>query len=191
MDLHALRADTIRKTGVYKARYLITGLLFDRTFRPIITMRLCQASGKSKYLGRVAHLFFRLLHRWACQKAGIDFSWNTTIGPGFTINHGWGMVVNRQAIIGKNVTLFNGVTIGRRDRIARDGKRQIEYPVIEDEVWVGPHATIAGGVTVGRGSRIAAGAFVIESVPAYSTVVGNPGTIVKSNTVPDVHNPAP
>lgn len=65
------------------------------------------------------------------------------------------------------------------------------YPVLEDEVWVGPHAIIVGDVTVGRGSRIAGGAFVTESVPPYSVVIGNPAVIVKNNCTPDVMFPAP
>jgi serine O-acetyltransferase len=99
--------------------------------------------------------------------------------------------MNPNAVIGKNVTFFNGVTLGQRDRISQDGTRTTGYPVIEDEVWIGPHAIIVGGVIIGRGSRIAGGSFVVESVPPYSTVMGNPAVVVKSGSHPDVHNPAP
>lgn len=99
--------------------------------------------------------------------------------------------MNRGARIGNNVTLFHGATLGRRDRISHDGERFTEYPVLEDEVWVGPHAIIVGGVIIGHGSRIAGGAFVTSSIPPYSIVSGNPASIVKSNCVPDVTNPAP
>ncbi len=101
------------------------------------------------------------------------------------------MVVNVHARFGRNVTLFNGVTIGQRDRVAKDGTRSTEFPIIEDEVWIGPNATIVGGVVIGRGSRIAAGAFVTETIPPYSIVVGNPAKVVRSNCTPDVGNPAP
>jgi serine O-acetyltransferase len=121
----------------------------------------------------------------------MDFSWNTKIGGGVAITHGWGIVINQHAVIGRNVTIFHGVTLGRRDRIASDGTRLTEYPVIEDEVWVGPHAIIIGGVTIGRGSRIAGGAFVTQSVPAYSIVAGNPSSIINSDCTPDVMNLAP
>ncbi|MBL7735991.1 MAG: serine acetyltransferase [Chitinophagaceae bacterium] len=191
MSLSALRSDTIRKNGVYKKRYLLKGYLFDRTFRPLITLRLCQATGKAGYPGKLAHVFFRVLHRWACHSAGIDLPWTTSIAPGFIIVHGWGIVVNGRAVIGRNVTFFHGVTLGQRDRIAKDGTRTVGYPVIEDEVWVGPHAVIVGGLVIGRGSRIAAGAFVTESIPPYSVVAGNPAAIVKSGATPDVYNPAP
>lgn len=101
------------------------------------------------------------------------------------------MVVNPGVRIGKNVTLFHGVTLGRRDRISREGERITQYPILEDKVWVGPHAIIVGGITIGQGSRIAGGAFVTESVPPYSVVSGNPAIVVKSNCTPDVMNPAP
>lgn len=191
MSFTALKADTIRKRGKYKFRYVISGYLTDRTYKPIVTFRLCQWTSKSKFLGKLFHYYFRWLHKMACNRAGIDFPWKTKIGGGFTITHGWGMVMNGNAIIGRNVTIFNGVTLGQRDRIGTNGVRFTEYPVLEDEVWVGPHAIIVGGITIGRGSRIGGGAFVTESIPPYSTVAGNPAVIVRSNSMPDVHNPAP
>ncbi|MEQ1557801.1 MAG: serine acetyltransferase [Methyloglobulus sp.] len=134
---------------------------------------------------------FKILHRVSTQLAGMDFSWRTKIGAGFIITHGWGLVVNENSHIGKNVTLFHGVTLGQNGRKGTDGKITIGYPILEDEVWVGPNAVIVGGVTIGRGSRIAAGAFVTESLPPYSLVSGNPAKIIKPNCKPDVDNPAP
>lgn len=191
MNLNPLKADTIRKKGNYKFRYVISGYFTDRTYRPMVTMRLCQATRNAKLTGKLAHLFFRWLHRRACNRAGIDLPWRTNIQGGFALTHGWGVVINVRAEIGKNVTFFNGVTLGKRERIAKDGQRSNEYPVIEDEVWVGPHAIIVGGVTIGRGSRIGGGAFVTQDIPPYSTVVGNPAEIVKTGAPPDVKNPAP
>ena len=133
----------------------------------------------------------RIIHRLATHFACVDFSWRTMIGTGIAVTHGWGLVVNSGTRIGNNVTLFHGVTLGRRDFISPDGSRATEYPVIEDEVWIGPHAIIVGGVTIGRGSRIAGGAFVAIGIPPYSVVSGNPSSIVKENCTPDVMNPAP
>lgn len=188
--LKALKADTIRKKGSYKFRYVLSLYLLDRTYRPMVTLRLCQATSGSA-LALPLHWMFRLMHRGTCHRAGIDLPWKTRIAGGFSLTHGWGVVVNPNAIIGKNVTFFNGVTLGQRDKIAKDGSRFTEYPTIEDEVWVGPHAMIVGGVVIGKGSRIAGGAFVTESIPPYSTVVGNPASIVKTGSHPDVKFPAP
>lgn len=191
MNLSALEADTHREYGTFSWTKLVKGALTRRTFRVIVTARLCRAVAESRGLIRVLLLPLRLLHRMATHSAGVDFPWQTSVGAGLAITHGWGLVVNPGATIGSNVTLFHGVTLGRRDRIAPDGTRITGYPVLEDEVWVGPHAIIVGAVTVGRGSRIGGGAFVTESIPPYSIVSGNPASIVKENCVPDVMNPAP
>jgi serine O-acetyltransferase len=191
VDLSALKADTHRQYGTFSWMNLVKGALTYRTFRVVVTMRLCQAVSGSRGPVRVLLLPMKLLHRIAGQLAAVDFPWQTRVGAGLAITHGWGLVVNSGATIGGNVTLFHGVTLGRRDRIGADGTRITEYPVLEDEVWVGPHAIVVGGVTVGRGSRIGGGAFVAESIPPYSIVSGNPASIVKRDCVPDVMNPAP
>ena len=187
----ALKADTWRQYGSFSWRGLIVGALTRRTFRPVITMRLCQGAASSGGILRLALPVFKVLHRLATQLAGMDLPWSADIGPGVALTHGWGLVVTPGARIGKNVTLFHGVTLGLRLRIARDGRQREEYPVLEDDVWVGPHAIIVGEVTIGRGSRIAGGAFVTESIPPHSIVAGNPATIVKSDCAADVSNPAP
>lgn len=187
----ALKADTFRQYGKFSWRCLLSGVVSRRTFRVVVTMRLCQMAYSSRGSLRIFLLPFRMFHRLSTQLAGLDLSWRTDIQPGLAITHGWGLVVNPSARIGKNVTLFHGVTLGKRSRIARDGGRLVEYPVLEDEVWVGPHAIIVGGVIIGRGSRIAGGAFVTESVPPRSIVSGNPAVIIKSDCVPDVSFPAP
>lgn len=187
----ALKADTHRQYGRYTLGSLLRGALVNRTFRVVVTMRLCQGAAASSGLFRAVLPFFQLLHRMATHKAAMDLSWRTQIGGGVALTHGWGLVVNQGVRLGRNVTLFHGVTLGRRDRISQHGERMTEYPVLEDQVWVGPHAVIVGGVTIGEGSRIAGGAFVTHSVPPYSVVSGNPSVIVKSNCTPDVTNPAP
>jgi serine O-acetyltransferase len=187
----ALKADAWRQYGRFGWGALLGGALARRTFRVLVTMRLCQAAAASRGIGRLVLAPLKLLHRLAAHAAGMDLPWSVDIGPGLLLLHGWGLVISPGARIGANVTLFHGVTIGLRVRIARDGRRTEAYPTIEDEVWVGPHVTIVGGITIGRGSRIAAGAFVTEDVPPFSTVVGNPAAIVKRGCAPDVSNPVP
>lgn len=191
MTLNELKSDTHRQYGQFSWGHLVKGAITNRTFRVVVTMRLCQTAAAEPGLLRLALIPLKIMHRLSTHLAAVDFSWRTKVGAGIAITHGWGLVVNPGAKIGNNVTLFHGVTLGRRDRISPDGNRQTEHPVIEDEVWIGPHAIIVGGVTIGRGSRIAGGAFVTESVPPYSIVSGNPSTIVKANCTPDVMNPAP
>ncbi|WP_081423395.1 serine acetyltransferase [Methylococcus capsulatus] len=187
----ALKADTYRQYGRFSYGLLLRGIFTKRTFRVAVTMRICQGLAESYGFFKLFLPIFQLLHRFATHSAAMDLSWRTDIGAGIALTHGWGLVVTSKAKIGNNVTLFHGVTLGSRDRISRNGERLSEYPILEDEVWVGPHAIIIGGVTIGRGSRIAGGAFVMESVPPYSVVAGNPSAIVKCNCTPDVMNRAP
>lgn len=187
----ALEADTHRQYGRYSRKLLLQGALTRRTFRVIVTLRLCQASAQAGGLLRAALPVFKLLHHLAAHRATVDLPWQTEIEGGVALTHAWGLVVNGSARIGRNVTLFHGVTLGRRDRLTAEGVRVTESPVIEDEVWLGPHAIVVGGVTIGRGSRILGGAFVTESIPPHSVVSGNPAAIVKSGCKPDVFNPVP
>lgn len=186
--MHALKADTYRVFGRLNWWLPLKGMLLHQTLRVMISVRLCQAAQRQPTLLRWLLLPpARLLHRLACQLAGIELPWRTRIAPGVALTHGRGIVVNVNSQIGRNVTLMHGVTLGQRDAIGKDGSRLTRYPVIEDDVWIGPHAIVVG-VTVGKGSRIAGGAYVYQDVPAYCVVLGNPGKIVKTNCTPDVEN---
>jgi serine O-acetyltransferase len=164
-------------------------VLRERTFRPVLTLRLCQAAAGTPR-GRMLLPALMVLHRIATARAAVDLPWRTRIGPGFRLFHGWSAVVNPAARIGANVSLFHGVTLGQGDRIGVDGARTTGYPVIEDEVWIGPGAAVLGGVLVGRGSRIAAGAVVIRDVEPGCMVAGNPAAVVRADVPADVLNPA-
>jgi putative colanic acid biosynthesis acetyltransferase WcaB len=102
---------------------------------------------------------------------GIELRPKTRVGPGLTIFHGTGLVVNDHALIGARVTLRNGVVIGHK----RPGE---QAPFIRDGVDVGAAALVIGPVTVGAEARIGAGAVVVRDVPAGDTVVGNPARSV-------------
>jgi serine O-acetyltransferase len=153
-------------------------------------MRLCQEAADlhSGIARTAAGVVARVLHRWASGSAGLDLTWSTSIGGGFLVTHGWGLVISPHARIGRNVTVFNGVTIGQKDDIGEDGARRTSYPTIEDDVWVGPHAVIVGGVTVHRGSRVAPQTVVHNDVPAHSIVAGNPMRVVREDAPLDVIN---
>ncbi|QKJ66856.1 serine acetyltransferase [Deefgea piscis] len=190
-SLSNLKCDTFRVFGCFGLFKLIKGFFLYRTFRPIVTLRLCQFFNSGNLFFRSVLPLFIVLHRFCTGLAGIDLSWRTHINGGFIFTHGWGAVINEMAVIGRNVTIFHGVTIGRLDKINSLGDRVTAYPIIEDDVWIGPHSIIVGGVRIGKGSRIAGGAFVNFDVPAYSVVSGNPGVITKSNCIPDVYNRVP
>lgn len=187
--MDALKADTHREFGRFSWPLVARGVALRQAYRVLVTLRCCQAAQQSRPAIRWLVLTpARILHRLACQWAGIELPWPTVVAPGLALTHGRGIVVNAGARIGSNVTLFHGVTLGQRDHIDSEGRRFTTYPVIEDDVWIGPHAIVVGGVTIGKGSRIAGGAYVFESVPPYCVVLGNPGKIVKHDCTPDVAN---
>ncbi|MBQ2114718.1 MAG: serine acetyltransferase, partial [Selenomonadales bacterium] len=95
------------------------------------------------------------------------------IGEGLFIDHGTGIVIGETAEIGKNVTLYQGVTLGGTGK--EKGKR---HPTIGDNVVVASGAKVLGSFTVGEHAKIGAGSVVLKEVPPYATVVGIPGKIV-------------
>lgn len=182
-------SDTYRsygKTGVFTT---MKGFIVNRHFRAIISLRMCQKSHQqAKIIKLLTFPLARVIHKISTNLACIDLPWETNIGYGFIITHGWGLVITPNATIGNNVTIFHGATIGRRDSVSSDGTIIMGFPTIEDSVWIGPNAIIVGNITIGKGSKIAAGAFVTESCPPYSLILGNPSQIVKINCQPDVPN---
>ncbi|MDZ4654320.1 MAG: serine O-acetyltransferase [Coriobacteriia bacterium] len=115
----------------------------------------------------------RAISQWVRHRTGIEIHPGATIGEGFFIDHGMGVVIGETTIIGRNVTLYQGVTLGGTGK--ERGKR---HPTIEDNVVVGVGATVLGNITAGRGSKVGAGAVVINDVPPNCTVVGIPGRVV-------------
>jgi len=95
------------------------------------------------------------------------------IGKGFFIDHGAGVVIGETTEIGKNVTIFQGVTLGGTGK--EKGKR---HPTIGNDVVIGAGAIILGAIEIGDNARVGAGSVVTKSVPPNSTVVGNPARIV-------------
>ena len=131
---------------------------------------------------RLAHKLFLKKHyfwaRWISQKAarktGIEIHPGATIGKGLFIDHGSGVIIGETAIVGDNVTLYQGVTLGGTGK--EQGKR---HPTLQDNVMVSAGAKIIGSFTIGENSKIGAGSVVLEEVPPNCTVVGVPGRIVK------------
>lgn len=168
---------------------LLRALRRDRVFRVIFTSRICQSHTHGKTGSTILGKAIRRLHRWTTERAGMDFPWEAQTGPGLAIVHGWGIVISPDAIIGSNVTIFHGTTIGRKDDISVDGTRTVGgSPIIESDVWIGPHVLILGGVRVGEGSRVGGGSVVTKDVPPRSLVIGNPARVVQEGTPPDTPN---
>ena len=135
---------------------------------------------------RVAHWLYQHKHyflaRWYSQrtvrKTGIEIHPGATIGKGLFIDHGNGVIIGETAIIGDNVTLYQGVTVGGTGK--EKGKR---HPTLGDNVMISAGAKVLGSFTVGENSKIGAGSVVLKEVPPNSTVVGVPGIVVKRDNV--------
>ena len=133
---------------------------------------------------RLAHKLYKKGHyfwaRWISQRAvrktGIEIHPGAEIGENLFIDHGNGVIIGETAIVGNNVTLYQGVTLGGTGK--EHGKR---HPTVGDNVMISAGAKVLGSFTIGENSKIGAGSVVLEEVPPNCTVVGVPGRIVKRN----------
>ena len=129
------------------------------------------------YLKR--HYFLaRYISQRGVRKTGIEIHPGAKIGKGFFIDHGNGVIIGETAVIGDNVTLYQGVTLGGTGK--EHGKR---HPTIGNNVMISAGAKVLGSFTIGDNSKIGAGSVVLSEVPPNSTVVGVPGRVVKRNNV--------
>ena len=125
------------------------------------------------YQNKRCHFFTRLLLRRYSFKTGIQIGWHSTIGEGLVLVHCGCVAVNNEVVIGKNCTIYQGVTIGMEFRGKRKGN-----PVIGDNVWIGSNACVVGNITIGDDVLIAPLTYVNFDVPSHSIVLGNPGKII-------------
>ncbi len=131
---------------------------------------------------RVAHALWRrgipvlprLIAHFGRFVTGIEIHPGAQIGGGFFIDHGMGVVIGETTEIGREVTLFQGVTLGGTGK--GRGKR---HPTLGDRVVIGAGAKVLGGITIGEGARIGANSVVLRPVPPNATVVGIPGKVIR------------
>ena len=109
---------------------------------------------------------------------GIEIHPGATLGRRVFIDHGMGVIIGETAVVGNNVTIFQGVTLGGTGK--ESGKR---HPNIGEWATLGVGSAVLGNVTIGARTKVGAGAVVFDNVPADATVVGIPGRIVKQNGI--------
>ncbi|MDF2568871.1 MAG: cysE 1 [Sporomusa sp.] len=153
----------------------------DPAARSVLEVLLCYPGLHAIWLYRISNYLFKrgwvLLPRMICYfnrlLTGVDVHPGATIGEGLFIDHATGVVIGETCIIGNNVTLYQGVTLGGTGK--EKGKR---HPTIGNNVVVASGAKVLGSFTVGDNSKIGAGSVVLREVPPNSTVVGIPGKVV-------------
>lgn len=171
----------------------------DPAARSAIEILLLYPGLKAIRLHRVAKWFYdrkmffaaRWISQRASKKTGIEIHPAVQIGKRFFIDHGTGVVIGETAVIGDDVTVYQGVTLGGTGKDT--GKR---HPTIGNNVMIGAGAKVLGPLTIGNNSKIASGAVVLSDIPPNSTAVGVPARVVrrdgiKLDDLDQVHIPDP
>ncbi|WP_083404816.1 serine O-acetyltransferase EpsC [Curtobacterium sp. MCBA15_003] len=165
-DLAAARRGDPAARGDLENAIVYSGLHAIWVYR--LTHRLWTAQGLpgSRFAARVLGQLARSL-------TGIEIHPGARIGRRFFIDHGMGVVIGETAVIGEDVLVFHGVTLGGR---GGDSPRARRHPVVGDRVVLGAGCSLIGGITVGSDSVVGAGTVVTKDVPAGSVVTGVAGT---------------
>ena len=153
----------------------------DPAAKSVLEVVLCYSGLHAIWLHRISHALFtrgwivsaRLVSNFCRFLTGIEIHPGATIGDGLFIDHGTGIVIGETAELGKNVTLYQGVTLGGTGK--EKGKR---HPTIGNNVVVATGAKVLGSFKVGDHAKIGAGSVVLKEVPPHATVVGIPGRVV-------------
>ena len=156
----------------------------DPAARSQLEVLLCYPGLWAVWMHRVSHRLwgakFYLPARFLSQVArfftGVDIHPGAQLGRRLFIDHATGVVIGETAIVGDDVTMYQGVTLGGTGK--QHGKR---HPTVCDSVFIGNNANVLGNVTIGENSRVGAGSVVLSDVPPNSTVVGVPAHIVYRN----------
>lgn len=154
----------------------------DPAAKSVWEVLLCYPGLHAIWVHRVTHRLYRwgwylparILSQWARFLTGVEIHPGAVLGEGLFIDHGMGVVIGETTEVGRDVTLYQGVTLGGTGK--EKGKR---HPTVEDGVVIAAGAKVLGNIVVGAHSRIGAGAVVVKPVPPDCTVVGVPGRIVR------------
>ncbi|MBR3805017.1 MAG: serine O-acetyltransferase [Clostridia bacterium] len=157
----------------------------DPAARTRFEVRHTYSGIKALIMHRRANFFYRhgwkFLARYISQKAkrktGIEIHPAATIAPGVFIDHGAGVVIGETAVVEEGVVIYQGVTLGGTGK--DKGKKR--HPTVKKGSVISAGAKVLGGITVNEYCKIGASSVVLQDVPAYSTVVGIPGKVIKTN----------
>ena len=163
--------DTYRKNDPASRTYIETLLCYPG-LHAIFLHRLSNLiwKVKLKLLARLSSHFTRFI-------TGIEIHPGATIGENLFIDHGMGIVIGETSVIGNNVCLYQGVTLGGVRQVK--GKR---HPTLSDNVVIGAGAKILGPIKIGKNSKVGANSVVTKNIPANTTVIGIPGRVIDHNS---------
>lgn len=158
--------DLYRQSGSRSKGSFFLNFVKSHGFRFLVFFRLSKTKGLTYFIARF------MLHRMK-RKYGLEIGWTVDIKSGLRLEHPFNITINSQAKIGKNVTIYKGVTIGSQLRGQRAG-----VPQIGNNVFLGVNASVFGGIEIGDNVLIAANSYVNNDVPSNSIVIGNPSKII-------------
>lgn len=145
----------------------------NRLLRPI-EIKYLYVFRKAKESSNIfSRIYYKLKLRRISMKSQIQIPVGTEIGEGFYIGHSGRIIINPDAILGKNINIATGVTIGQENRGKRKGS-----PIIGDNCWIGTNAVIVGNIKIGSDVLIAPLSYVNFDIPDHSIVIGNPARII-------------
>lgn len=153
----------------------------DPAAKSALEVLLCYPGVHAILIHRIAHRFYRrgfyvisrMLSHFARGMTGIEIHPGAQIGRRFFIDHGMGVVIGETAVIGDDVLLYQGVTLGGTGH-----EKEKRHPTLGNHVVVGSGAKVLGNIELGEWVKVGAGSVVVKRAPAHSTVVGIPGRVV-------------
>src|SRR5690625_5152975 len=151
---------------------LLAGICLNPGFHTVFLYRLANHFGSHGVLGGIVA---RLIYRFSILMTSCHIHFEATIGPGLYLPHPAGIVIGTGAVIGKNVTIYQHVTVGVADLSSA------QYPHIESGVTIFSGAVIAGGIHLGGSSIIGANAVVLHDVPNRCVAVGVPAKVIRKS----------
>lgn len=155
----------------------------DPAVRNWVEVFLCYPGLHAVWIYRISHIFYnckmylvaRIINYIGRMLTGVDIHPGAKIGKRLFIDHAQGVVIGETAVIGDDVVMFHGTTLGGIG--SKKGKR---HPTIGNNVLIGCGAKVLGNITIGDNAKVGANAVVLCDVPSNSTIVGIPGEIIKT-----------
>jgi serine O-acetyltransferase len=165
----------------------------DPAAKSISEIIFCYPNTMAMTYHRIAHELYksgvplipRIISEMAHSRTGIDIHPGAQIGEHFFIDHGTGTVIGETCIIGNNVRIYQGVTLGAKSFPLDENNNPIKdiprHPIVEDDVTIYSGATVLGRVTIGKGSEIGGNVWITESVPAGTKIIqgDNPVKVIR------------
>ena len=173
-----IQDDIFRNTGGKRRR--VSLFRNNMNLKYLKAFRCCQYYRDNFLLSAL----YRLRLRYLSRKSFIQIPHNTVIGKGLYIGHYGRIIISSGAVVGDNVNISTGITIGKTNRGDRMG-----CPVIGNKVWIGTNSVIVGKITIGDDVLIAPNSYVNVDIPSHSIVMGNPASIIpKADATKDYVN---